>query len=431
MQYDYYAFRKEQLSEPLDELDRAKVEIDEAKQRKDKNARQQAERKIEQAAEKSVQIEPHLAYLWFWAEKEENDREAKQAKEANNKTEEKKAKEQAKLNSENANCIRDAWRKHLTADKIKEDFHFTPDISALNFLPSLSFMLRVPFKLRKPYLSKDDRAFHLLDNPVRKDKVFQTPMVASTSWKGALRAALWQLDYKENNEQIIRLFGDDREDEKGQAGRLYFYPTFFDKIGLEVINPHDPKKGTSARGPIYIECVPKNATGDFVILYIPFGKTNESEVAKDLELVAKGVEAMLTVYGFGAKTSSGFGVVEVSGKVDFAIRADWSELAETSPPAKQPEFLNDDGNLKQGFLNPDGSFKTEKQYKIFLQSQGTNHNKKLYQDAKKWLEANAKESASESKSLQPMAKMSFVNLSELSDRVKEIAKNLCNGGKEA
>lgn len=417
MQYDYYAFRKEQLGETLNELDRVN-------QLSDKNARKRA---IEQASEKSAHIESHLAYLCFWAEKEENDRQAKQAKQANNKIEEKEAKEKAKLNSEKANCIRDAWRKHLTVGKIPEDFNLTPDISALDFLPSLSFMLRVPFKLKKPYLSKDDRTFHLLDNPVRKDKVFQTPMVASTSWKGALRAALWQLGHQEDNEQIIRLFGNAREDEKGQAGRLYFYPTFFDNIDkkkqLEVINPHDRKTGTG-KNPIPIECVPENATGEFILLYVPFGLVKSDEVAADLLLVVEGVEKMLTVYGFGAKTSSGFGIADVSGTGELAIRANLPGLEETSTPVQQPEFLNNDGNLKQDFLNPDGSFKTEKQYKTFLQSQGSTHNKKLYQEAKKWSEANTKESAPESKSLQPMAKMFFVNLSELGDRTQEVAKKL-------
>ncbi|HBB32784.1 MAG TPA: hypothetical protein DDZ80_11305 [Cyanobacteria bacterium UBA8803] len=394
MQYDYYAFRKEQLGETLNELDRAKVELDKAKQRKDKNARQQAERKIEQAAEKGVKLEPHLSYLWYEAQ-----------------------------GSELKNSIRDAWQKHLNASIIPNAFHFTPDISALKHLPSLSFMLRVPFKLKKPYLSKDDRTFHLLDNPIRKDKVFKTPMVASTSWKGALRATFWQLGHQEEDEQIIRLFGDAREDEKGQAGRLYFYPTFFDKIGLEVINPHDRKTGTG-KNPILIECVPTNATGEFILLYVPFGSVKSDEVAADLQRVAEGVEKMLTVYGFGAKTSSGFGIADVSNTGELAIRADLPGLEESSTPAQQPEFLNSDGNLKQEFLNPDGTFKTEKQYKTFLQSQGRTHNKKLYQEAKKWWEANTKDSASKSKSLQPMTKVSFTNLSELGDRVKEIAENL-------
>ncbi len=221
-----------------------------------------------------------------------------------------------------------------------DHFGFTPKLSDLEYLPSLSFMLRILFKLRKPYLSKDDHTFHLLDNPVRKDKVFQTPMVGSTSWKGALQATLWQLGHQENDEQIIRLFGNEREEEdhkKLKSGCLYFYPTFFDKIGLEVINPHDRKKGTSAWGPIYIECVPKDATGELVIAYVPFGQIEENQVAQDLELVAKGVEAMLTVYGFGAKTSSGFGIAEQKSTGQIAIN--YPDEQQILQRPKEPEYL--------------------------------------------------------------------------------------------
>jgi CRISPR-associated protein Cmr2 len=390
MQYDYYAFRKEQLSDSLNEFEQAK-------QLKDKNERKRA---IEQSAKKSVQIEAHLAYLWYEAQ-----------------------------DSELKNPIRDAWQKNLKASIIPDGFHFTPDFSDLNYLPPLSFVLRVPFKLQKPYLSKEDRAFHILDKPVRKDKVFQTPMVAPTSWKGALRAALWQLEYKEESEQIIRLFGNEREQEdhkKLKSGRLYFYPTFFDKIGLEVINPHARQKGTSARGPIYLECVPKDATGNFVILYLPFGEVKKCEVAEDLKRVAEGVKAMLTVYGFGAKTSSGFGVVEdqLNGQGELAIRADIPELKKTTHSAQQPEFLNDEGSLKQEFLNNDNSFKTEKQYKSFMQSQGKNHNKKLYQEAKKWRDININGSVSESTSLQLMTEVYFNKLSQLCDLAQEIFQEL-------
>jgi CRISPR-associated protein Cmr2 len=66
MQYDYYGYRKEQLGDPLSELKQASEELDQAKRQKNnKDARQQAERKIEQAAVKAVQIEPHLSYLWY------------------------------------------------------------------------------------------------------------------------------------------------------------------------------------------------------------------------------------------------------------------------------------------------------------------------------------------------------------------------------
>jgi CRISPR-associated protein Cmr2 len=161
MQYDYYVYRKEQVSDRFNQLERS-----------DKNSRKQAAENTFKINQKNEQehIEPHLPYLWYEA-----------------------------LGRDLKNSVRDAWQK-LTTDqnsqlakqiqslkKEQDAFGFTPNIDDLDCLPSLSFMLHISFKLRKPYLSKDDRTFHLLDNPVRKDKVFQTPMVASTSWKGALR----------------------------------------------------------------------------------------------------------------------------------------------------------------------------------------------------------------------------------------------------
>lgn len=407
MQYDYYAFRKEQLSNSLNELEQASAELEQAKKQKDKNGRQQAERKVEQAAAKVVQIEPHLSYLWYEA-----------------------------LESDLKNPIRDAWQKNLTAKKIPEDFRFIPNISDLNYFPSLSFMLQVPFKLRKPYLSKDDRTFHILDNPVRKDKVFQTPMVASTSWKGALRAALWQSGYQEDNEQIIPLFGNTREDEKGQAGRLYFYPTFFDKIGLEVINPHDRKTGVG-KNPILIESVPIGATGKFVILYVPFGSIDESQVAEHLKLVAKGVCDMLTVYGFGAKTSSGFGVADVEGKGELAIRADIPELKQSEPEARSPEpelprYLIAPGQLHPDFQSSDGSLKSKAEY---LKGKSGKREQQIYDKAKKWWEREGRQLAKTAATQPvpepeplppklPMTEVSFASWSELCDRAQTIAQNL-------
>ncbi|AFZ28589.1 hypothetical protein Cylst_6369 (plasmid) [Cylindrospermum stagnale PCC 7417] len=405
MQYDYYVFRKEQLGNSFSELEQASAEL---KQAKDKSTRQQAERKIEQSAKKSVQIEPHLPYLWYEAQ-----------------------------GSELKNSIRDAWQKDLKPSIIPDAFHFTPDFSALNYLPSLSFMLRVPFKLRKPYLSKDDRIFHLLDNPVRKDKVFQTPMVASTSWKGALRATLWQMEHKKGDDKIIRLLGDAREDEKGQAGRLYFYPTFFDKLGLEVINPHDRKTGVG-KNPILIESVPANATGEFILLYIPFGSVKSDEVAADLQLVAEGVEKMLTVYGFGAKTSSGFGIAELNGTGELAIRADLPDLKQlepevTSPEPQLPRYLIAEGQLHPDFQSSDGSLKLEAEY---LFGKSGKKEKQLYDKAKKWWEREGRQLAetvtpepapetTPPRSKPSMTEVPFTNLSELCDRAQEMAEQLC------
>ena len=158
-------------------------------------------------------------------------------------------------------------------------------------------------------------------------------MIAPTSWKGALRSALrLACNYEDENEVVVRLFGNPHESEEHQAGRLYFFPTFFNQIGFEVINPHDRKTGAgSARGPILMECVPAGATGEFVTLYMFFSPLELSEtdkyhqVAQDLEVLAEGIKAMLTTYGIGAKTSSGFGIAEdkLAEEGKLAIRANW------------------------------------------------------------------------------------------------------------
>jgi CRISPR-associated protein Cmr2 len=99
-----------------------------------------------------------------------------------------------------------------------------------------------------------------------------------------------------------------------RAGRLRFFPTFFTRIGLEVINPHE-RSTRAGTQPIYIECVPQDAEGTFALLYVPFdlvGKPTDivgHEVADDLRVLGPAANAMLVTYGFGAKTSSGFGTV--------------------------------------------------------------------------------------------------------------------------
>jgi CRISPR-associated protein Cmr2 len=97
------------------------------------------------------------------------------------------------------------------------------------------------------------------------------------------------------------------------AGRVHLYPTFFDNIGLEVINPH--KRATRAgTKPIYLETVPKGSIGWFRLLYYPhdlIGRDDgyvRRQVAEDLELLAAPVKETLLTYGFGAKKTSGFGL---------------------------------------------------------------------------------------------------------------------------
>lgn len=416
MERDYYAFRQAQLSNSLSELEQAAARVEQAKEQEDKNARQQAEGKMKQAANKAVKIEPHLAYLWYEASASELD-----------------------------NSIRDAWQKSLTASAIPEVFRAVPDSAAIAQMPPLSFLAHIPFRLQKSYLSKDERNFYLLDNPLRKEKIFQTPMVAATGWKGALRAALWQLGYKEDHEAILRLFGNPRGSEEGQAGRLHFYSTFFDRISLEVINPHNRATGVGKSGPILMECVPQGTAGDLALLYVPFGPIEQgeterrAEVAQDLEALAEGIQAMLTIYGFGAKTSSGFGIAEnqLPKRGTLSLRADLPGLDALPEPAA--------GDSKQAqaeiaqFVAQQGLQEFPRWTKKELEQSGwgkkrQSEYKRLRKLHPEWDDqANAWRAPIEETALAPsqtpvVTTVGFDSLSKLRDLAQRAATQLRNGG---
>lgn len=241
----------------------------------------------------------------------------------------------------------------------------TPD-AHLATLPFGSWFLQFNFNLAKPWISKDDDPFYVAEsvNPVRKDKVFKVPVMSAASWKGLVRWTAMhvrlalkrdQLEARDFAKERVRqalLFGHEKGAEPGHAqdvaahldslnqdaaplyrrlvkdhfglsanakemphhsGRLTFYPTFFDLIDAEIINPHS-RKTKAGTHPIYLECVPAGATGTFSLLYVPFdviGRKSEEEMRheakKDLQLVAEAISAMMYTYGFSAKRTSGFG----------------------------------------------------------------------------------------------------------------------------
>jgi len=246
---------------------------------------------------------------------------------------------------------------------------------SLEILPTGSWFLQFQFALAKPYISKDDDPFYVAEsvNPVRKDKVFKVPMMSSASWKGLLRWTAMQVRLCERKRELTPdafaderlaqtlLFGDEKGEEPGKtkdfaaylddlggkearrlyaqkvreyfhldekddllhhSGRLMFYPTFFNLIDVEVINPHS-RKTKAGTHPIYLECVPAGATGSFSLLYVPFdligqpGDTVRAQAQADLRLIAEAVSAMMLTYGFSAKRTSGYGTArdEITGRV--------------------------------------------------------------------------------------------------------------------
>ncbi|HJH31734.1 MAG TPA: hypothetical protein C5S50_06060, partial [Methanosarcinaceae archaeon] len=166
-------------------------------------------------------------------------------------------------------------------DDYLEPLKLNPTIPDLTIFPSGSWAINLNFKLQKPYISKDDTDFYIIDNPIRKEWVFKMPYIAPSQWKGALRAVMvqqlveWWSDLDDDRQhtkecikkfvnwriQLTRFFGNEKEagsegadaylDKVGGydvaekyreqlelltrtgyfAGQLHFYPTYFTSIG--------------------------------------------------------------------------------------------------------------------------------------------------------------------------------------------------------
>lgn len=244
-----------------------------------------------------------------------------------------------------------------------------PTVPDLRSLPVGSWFLQFTFILAKPWLSKDDDPFYVAEsvNPVRKDKVFKVPMMSASGWKGLLRWAVMHTEmiekklddstFAEKRLRQILLFGgekgedgaqrkglaahldeaggeearelyekllrshfcpNDKDDLPHSRGRLMFYPTFFNLIDVEVINPHS-RKTRAGRMPIYLECVSAGAEGTFSLLYVPFDLVGregwdeakiKQQAKEDLAMVAEAIRAMMLTYGFSAKRTSGYGTAK-------------------------------------------------------------------------------------------------------------------------
>lgn len=393
-------------------------------------------------------------------------------------------------------------------EMIKELRLLPPSCTLSNNLPFGSFMLQFSFILAKPYLSQDDEGFYVCENPIRKEKVFKVPMVAGSSWKGNLRWTAMKIftdklpdrineltlnEYFGPRSQMVRLFGHEKDamenyldtvlaealcndEEKknpecvkekkkfvegefeeflrnkgyigsnveGRQGRLNFYPTFFDQIGLEVINPHD-RKTKAGTVPIYIESVPEGATGTFTLLYVPFdliGKPEDmvrKEVAQDIETICEAVKEMMTTYGFSAKKTSGFGVIKDSIQGYFLTNAGFPVIEIESEQTKKisapvfslSRYLTPEGKLQPEFLNPDGTFK-EVEPKVY---ESWNRKKRqVYDKAKKFHEkqlAQDKEDEAKEEKKIPAIQSKQYPLKQVAD-IELIARKLAEaleGGK--
>jgi CRISPR-associated protein Cmr2 len=188
--------------------------------------------------------------------------------------------------------------------------------------------IRIDFELEAPWYSKDDRPLHVLDNPVRKDRVFGVPFMAAASWKGLLRWSCRMehglLDHLAKHDGtleswsdppwIVHLFGNAKgEEEDFSRGALQFFPTWFDKVGFEVINPHDRARRAGTQ-PIVYEVVPPGCKATLHLLYAPAPGRTETQQVDSVDAVGRLLDAaqkLLTVYGFSAKRTAGWGIAKI------------------------------------------------------------------------------------------------------------------------
>lgn len=194
--------------------------------------------------------------------------------------------------------------------------------------------------------------FKVFENPIVRDKFTGLPIVKPSTWKGHLRFAAEKVELEDKakkSEIIRRLFGSEPEYGEPLKGRLHFFTTFFEEEAeRDVITPLERKTRTPPRGPINLEVMKPGKKGEFYILYFPYPRGKgfkKDQIKEDLIFLAKALKLMFYTYGFSAKKTSGFGVIErqiTEGKV-------WIKL-DKGTKGEVFSCLDDDNGTNDGLL---------------------------------------------------------------------------------
>jgi len=251
------------------------------------------------------------------------------------------------------NDARRCYMEHVSRNALKIDMIETLGLDGgFVELPDPNWIaFEIVFTLETSWYSKDDRPFHVLDNPVRKDRVFGVPFMSAASWKGLLRwACQMQECLKRRNKSfaeckdhlwIPHLFGNEKnEDAHFQSGALAFRPTWFSKICFEVINPHS-RKTRAGTMPIYYEVVPAGTSGQLRFLYAPLpGARYKVKPREALGELLCATHALLGTYGISAKRTAGWGTAKIKA---------WKAWRKDTPTAHPIEGHNRQELLQQLF----------------------------------------------------------------------------------
>lgn len=231
-----------------------------------------------------------------------------------------------------------------------------PNLRLVSVLPPYSGILSVAFTLVRPIFTRDDEVFYPAPNPVRKERLWGVPMLAGSSWKGALRAAAVDLLRRSNqtNEQkseqrkkLIAIFGDEKgagepgrdaefgsmawyldqkmgagDRQPSREGRVHFLASYFNRVDIDVLNPRN-RETRAGTDPIMMEIVPAGTKGVLTLVYVPFDLLDQSAdvrlaaVTSDWALIGEAIAHMLRKTGVGAKKSIQYGRVSRTVTVEF------------------------------------------------------------------------------------------------------------------
>lgn len=333
---------------------------------------------------------------------------------------------------------------------------FFPTDAELNALPEWSWLLRLTFKLVQPFISKAEVELHPYEqrqergrtnwfevqNPIVRDHLAGLPMVRPTTWKGHLRFAARRAGI--SDPVMLRLFGESAGDEGGRAGRLHFFPTFFTvNVEKEVVTPLKRDTGTPVRGPIDIEIVPKGSEGTFCLLYVPYPRGKEGwsrqQTSEELKAVAGALRTMFLEYGFSAKKTAGWGVVEDNVQQGYL----WARGQMWPPPDHQLgggtafrepvtdwlRLMSPDGNPLSQLHKPDGKLLSNSEFQSLADKPASLN---IYKQFRMWYDAHGEEwrrrRTSITQSLQPIRSYPFDSITEMEKQLKWPAERLLGDG---
>ena len=185
------------------------------------------------------------------------------------------------------------------------------DKKTLRGLPDGSCLIKSTLELTRPFYSKDDCEFYPMDNPLKRDWVFQIPYLAASGVKGLLRWA-WQAcysDQKTDKEELV--FGprsEKMDDNNARQGCLYIWPIFWKgTVKLEIINPQERETGAGST-PVRYETVQPGGQGELCLLLL-----NRKQDRDFLNKIIPDFLKCLNIFlegGLSAKRSADWGSVK-------------------------------------------------------------------------------------------------------------------------